>query len=128
MKKKGWLAVFGIIIAFAAIWAILSLIAKSEPKGIEGMYEFNSDKTVLRRGEKSVTLTGEEREKVISYITQGETVYEEPEPYDYRTFDIQIDFCNGNVGYLSTTENVFYCEVYDRLPKEYCEYIASLIQ
>ena len=79
------------------------------------IFDIKSDKTVISVDGNKITLSGEERNEFIGYlkeISQGEVIQTEDAVYD-----VEIDFCNGNSGKISTVSRVFLFDAVDYTEK-----------
>lgn len=131
MQKKTY--IIAAVVVIAAIAIAYTVISIQNSKSIKGgkdavtRYDVASDTTKLKKSTIEVTLSDEEREKVLDILKNKMSEMDVDE--NDVVYDITIDFCNSNVGYLSSESEIFCMEsVQYSLSTEDCEYIASLVK
>lgn len=131
MRKNTY--IIATVVAIAAVVISYTIISTQNGKSIKGgkdavtRYDVASDTTKLKKSTIEVTLSNEERAKVLNILKNKMTEMDVDE--NDVVYDITIDFCNSNIGYLSSGSEIFCMEsVQYSLHTEDCEYIASLIK
>lgn len=131
MVKKHWIKMLLLILFVIIIIILCWYCYVNFSKGGEGaytMFDVNSNKTLLKTEDGEKVLTDEERTSLLQILKNNikETSITNVEK---NTFNITIDFCNGNVGYLSTENLVFMIEdSWYSVDEEDCKYIMGLLQ
>lgn len=131
MVKKHWIKMLLLILFVIVIIILCWYCYVNFSKGGEGaytMFDVNSNKTLLKTEDGEKVLTDEERTSLLQILKNNikETSITNVEK---NTFNITIDFCNGNVGYLSTEKLIFMIEDgWYSIDEEDCKYIMELLQ
>ena len=109
MHKKRYIQIGIIVLLFIIFWGVYRYCYVNSPKGGLTMFDVNSSKTLLITEEKEVVLTGGNRDSLLKILKSNLKEIDKIN-VEKIDFDIMIDFCNGNVGYLSTEKSVFKIE------------------
>lgn len=131
MIKKHWLKIMLLILFVIVIIIICWYCCAKFSKGGESaytMFDVNSNKMLLKTENGEKVLTDEERTSLL-HILKNNIEETSITHVEKNTFNITIDFCNGNVGYLSTENHIFMIEdVWYSVDEEDCKYIMGLLQ
>ncbi len=137
MKKKGKkviIVILIIILISIAIYACFCCVYyATHKKGGVSSYEMGSDKIIITKynsnkaEEKTVTLTGSKRKQVLKMFEPSDWVDNyNSENFDY---DYKIDFANGKIGYLNSTEGIVDIQKhYVQITEEECKLIEDFLQ
>lgn len=92
------------------------------------LFDANSDTITLTYKENSISIKGNNREKILSILKKAEITEDIPENIEY---DVYLDFENGDGAYLSSKNNCFAIIGHDGqiryISEEDCKLILSYL-